>query len=129
MKPVYFSLGWLFFLLGSLGVVLPVLPTTPFMLLSLWAFAKSSQRFHAWLYHHRFFGPPLQQWELYRVIPLPAKLVAITVMILSLGYLLVYGTLHYLVTIAITLLCIYGAFFILSKPSLPPVSAHKKHIN
>ena len=122
MKPVYFSLGWLFFLLGSLGVVLPVLPTTPFMLLSLWAFAKSSRRFHNWLYHHRFFGPPLQQWEQYRVIPLPAKVVAITVMIMSLGYLFLYNPMHYAVTIAVLMLFLYGGFFILSKPSRPPVN-------
>ena len=127
MKPVYFSLGWLFFFLGSLGVVLPVLPTTPFMLLALWAFSKSSQRFHAWLYQHRFFGPPLQQWDKYRVIPLAAKVVAISVMIASLYYLLIYSPMHYALKIVIALLFLYGAVFILSKPSRPPLSADKNY--
>lgn len=70
------TLGWLFFALGVLGVVLPVVPTTPFMLLALWAFSVGSRKFHDWLYHHRLFGPPLRRWRRERVIPLPVKLVA-----------------------------------------------------
>jgi len=52
MKPLYFLLGWCFFGLGAVGTVVPGLPTTPFMLLALWAFSKSSQHFHDWLYTH-----------------------------------------------------------------------------
>lgn len=70
------GLGWLFFGIGLLGTVLPVLPTTPFMLLALWAFSTGSSRFHAWLYHHRVFGPPLRRFERDRVIPLWGKVVA-----------------------------------------------------
>jgi hypothetical protein len=81
-----FCLGWFFFALGVLGTVLPVMPTTPFMLLALWAFSRSSERFHHWLRHHRIFGPPLQRWDRDRVIPLWAKVVAITSMAASLGW-------------------------------------------
>lgn len=120
MKIIYFSLGWFFFFTGALGVVLPVLPTTPFMLLALWAFSKSSQRFHSWLYHHKFFGPPIQKWHKYRVIPIQAKVIAISFMSLSMMYLLVFASHHYLLKTSASVLILYGAFFILTKPSNPP---------
>jgi len=122
MKIIYFSLGWLFFFIGAVGVVLPVLPTTPFMLLALWAFSKSSQRFHNWLYHHKFFGPPIQKWCKYRVIPIQAKVIALSFMFLSMLYLLLFASHHYLYTVSASVLILYGAFFILTKPSNPPES-------
>lgn len=116
-RTLYFILGWCFFGIGGIGVFLPVLPTTPFMLLSLWAFSRSSQRFHDWLYHHRFFGPPLQQWKQYRVIPRAAKIMAITMMLLSCGYLLFFSSIHDGIKAAAILPMLYGMYFILSKPS------------
>jgi len=120
MRVIYFFLGWLFFAIGAVGVVLPVLPTTPFMLLSLWAFARSSQKFHNWLYTHRFFGPPLQQWEQYRVIPRAAKIMSISVMSLSLVLMLVYSAATLWLKLLIAALMFYGAWFILTKPSQIP---------
>ena len=90
MRSLYFLLGWCFFGLGAVGTVVPGLPTTPFMLLALWAFSKSSQRFHDWLYSHRVFGPPLQQYRTHRVIPGKAKLLAVATMAVSLGYLVFF---------------------------------------
>lgn len=120
MRTLYFSLGWLFFALGFIGVFLPILPTTPFMLLALWCFARSSDRFHNWLYHHKLFGPPLQQWEQYRVIPPYAKAISVTFMSASL--VLVYGfyDVHWALSIAMTLVIAYGLWFVLTKPSYPP---------
>jgi len=83
---LFVALGWLFFGLGLLGAVLPLLPTTPFMLLALWAFSIGSERFHRWLYHHRVFGPPLQRWDRDRVIPLWAKALSIGSMTASFLY-------------------------------------------
>lgn len=119
MRWAYFFSGWLFFLLGAIGVLLPVLPTTPFMLLALWCFSNSSERFHAWLYHHRFFGPPLQAWKTHRVIPLAAKIMSLSIMTLSFSYLLFFRQLALEWLLITAALMLYGAWFILTKPSKP----------
>ena len=79
-----FALGLLCVGLGILGLALPVMPSTVFFLVALWAFSRSSARFHAWLYHHPRLGRPLRQWHAHRIIPLPAKVLALSTMALSL---------------------------------------------
>ena len=120
MRPFLFILGWLLFALGFVGTFVPVLPTTPFMLLALWCFARCSDRFHDWLYTHRLFGPPLQLWYQYRVIPLAAKLIAVFFMSASLVYLFVFLTTEVWVKVLMITSMALGAWFILTKPSLPP---------
>jgi uncharacterized membrane protein YbaN (DUF454 family) len=83
---IYLGLGWGFVALGMAGAVLPVLPTTPFLLLALWAFSRSSQRLHDWLYHHPRFGAPLRAWRDHRVIPLRAKIASVSAMSASMAY-------------------------------------------
>lgn len=120
MRIIFFSLGWLFFSLGLLGAFLPVLPTTPFMLLALCMFAKSSERFHHWLYHHRLFGPPLQKWHQHRVISPKAKTLSVSMMTLSLIYVILYSPIPVWMVIVTGMLMGYGAWFVLSKPSYAP---------
>lgn len=120
MKTLLFLLGWCFFALGAIGVVVPGLPTTPFMLLALWAFSKSSDRFHDWLYTHPLFGPPLQRWERHRVITLRVKIFAILAMMGALAYMVFWGHVPTWALALTGLVMIYGAVFILGKPSRPP---------
>jgi uncharacterized membrane protein YbaN (DUF454 family) len=86
-RVAFAALGWVFFCLGVVGLLLPIVPTTPFMLLALWAFSNSSQRFHDWLYHHRVFGPPLQRWRRERTVPAWSKALALGSMCASFVYL------------------------------------------
>jgi len=121
MKAVYLLLGVVFFALGAVGTVVPGLPTTVFMLLALWAFARSSERFHHWLYHHPLFGPPLQEWHNFHVIPRRAKILAVTMMTGSLVYLVFFTAIYVWLKALTALVMLCGAWFILSKPSARPL--------
>lgn len=71
--------------LGILGIFLPLLPTTPFVLLSAACFARASPRLHAWLLANRTFGPLILEWERHRSIPYRAKVTAIVMMTVTFG--------------------------------------------
>jgi len=119
-KYLYIALGFIFVSLGSLGALLPVLPTVPFMILALWCFARSSDCFHDWLYHHRIFGPQLQLWDKYKVVPISAKILSITSMALSFAYIVFYKDLSVYVIVITAVIMAYAAYYILTKPSFPP---------
>lgn len=63
MKILFAALGWIFVVLGVLGIFLPLLPTFDFLLLASLCFARSSPRFHRWLVMHPRLGPPLRAWR------------------------------------------------------------------
>ena len=115
-RLVYLALGSLFVGLGVLGAFLPVLPTTPLLLVSLWAFSKSSARLERWLLEHPRFGPRLVAWRTDRIIPLPVKLTAWGSMLASLTIMAVAGVSPYALIGAGSVMAI-GAVYIASKPS------------
>lgn len=120
MKPLYLLLGWVFFALGATGILIPGLPTVPFMLVALWAFSRSSRRFHDWLYSHPLFGPPLQRWKDHRVIPTKAKVLAVVMMAVSLAYMIFAADVEAWVATLTALVMISGAAYILAQPSEAP---------
>ncbi|WP_375615607.1 MULTISPECIES: YbaN family protein [unclassified Bartonella] len=63
LRICYYIAGWAMVILGIIGVVLPIMPTVPFLLVASWCFTRSSPRFHQWLNNHRIFGPPIKRWE------------------------------------------------------------------
>ena len=75
--------GFLAMLLGIIGAVLPILPTTPFLILALACFAKSSPRFHQMLLNNRWFGSALQQWEQSRSISRSSKTKAMILIVVT----------------------------------------------
>jgi uncharacterized membrane protein YbaN (DUF454 family) len=85
MRLIYLWLGFAALLLGALGVVLPVLPTTPFVLLAAACFARSSARFHQHLLTHRIAGPIVREWEQHRSMPPGVKPWAFVLMGVSFG--------------------------------------------
>lgn len=91
MRYLWITLGLLSVMLGTVGVVLPLLPTTPFMLLAATLFAKSSPWLHDWLLNHRLFGPAIRDWRDHRAISPKAKRMALTAMAAAFGISLILG--------------------------------------
>lgn len=85
IRWLYFVIGLTALLAGILGVFLPVLPTTPFILLAAGCFARSSERFHTLLMNHRIAGPIIREWCEYRSMPAKVKRWAYLLMTLSFG--------------------------------------------
>jgi uncharacterized membrane protein YbaN (DUF454 family) len=117
-RIAYLVTGLVFVALGVLGAFLPVLPTTPFLLVSLWAFSKSSARLERWLLEHPRFGPRLVAWRTERVIPLPVKLTAWGSMVASVTIMAVTGVPLVGIAGAASVMAI-GAIYIATKPSSP----------
>jgi len=85
VRWVLIVLGWMFLALGAIGVFVPILPTTPFVLLAAACFVRGSKRVHGWLLSTRPFGPIIREWRENRTIPPRAKRVAQVLIVLSFG--------------------------------------------
>jgi uncharacterized membrane protein YbaN (DUF454 family) len=85
VRALFFVAGVASLALAIAGVVLPVVPTTPLVLLAAACFARSHRPFHEWLLAHRLFGPMVREWHEHRSIPYRVKLTAIAMMALGLG--------------------------------------------
>jgi uncharacterized membrane protein YbaN (DUF454 family) len=78
LRTAYFALGILMLVLAFIGALLPLMPTTIFLILALWCFGRSSPRLEAWILGHPQFGPTIRAWRENGAIALPAKAMAIT---------------------------------------------------
>ena len=80
-KPIFFAIGILSLSLGYVGILIPGLPTTVFILIAAWAFSKCSTRFTIYLENHKIFGSIIMNWKLYRGLSRRAKKIAIVTII------------------------------------------------
>lgn len=117
MRSLFALAGLFFVALGVVGAFLPVLPTTPFLILAAACFARSSPRLEAWLLSHPVFGPMLSDWRQRGAIPRHAKLAALGGC--TLGYTLFWFGTHPAVmpAIAVALLMLTGLAYVFSRPS------------
>ena len=82
-RTLLIIIGFLSVALGAIGALLPVVPTTPFLLLAAFCFAQSSERWHQWLMNNRFAGPMVRDWHARRCIRLETKALALSGMVIA----------------------------------------------
>ena len=118
-KKFFFLIGLFSLFAASLGVFLPILPTTPFILLSAYCFSKSSPRLHKKLLENAIFGPLIINWRLYGAIRPRAKILSIAMIVVFFSYILFFSALHKFLKIGLGILGISIMIFIFSRPSGP----------
>lgn len=115
VRWIYAALAYFFVGLALLGVVVPGLPTFPFLLLAAWAATRGSRRLHDWLYDHPRFGPSLARWRDERAISRRSKITAVALIIASWLILLWRsGDLRVLLPLALLFLAV--STFLLTRP-------------
>lgn len=122
-KIILLSIGWICVGLGFIGIFVPGLPTTIFLIVALWAFTKSSKKLRIWLLNHKKFGPFLRDWQEHRVVPLRAKI--LMVILQTCVVIMVHYTFNNLfITIGLIVILVLVAGYVLSLPSKVSVT-HK----
>mgnify|MGYP001555371691 FL=1 len=111
------ALGFVFLGAGVVGIFLPLLPTTPFVLLSAACFARSSEKWHQWLLANQTFGPMVRNWEEKRCITCVVKAVATASMLLVGGISLYFALESTVLRIAGGILLLVGLTVIVSLPT------------
>lgn len=86
VKIVLTILGLLSLVLGVVGIFLPLLPTTPLLLLSAWCFIRSSTKLYDWLLNHPYLGKYIRNFREHRAIPLRVKVLSVAMVWLTIGY-------------------------------------------
>jgi uncharacterized protein len=117
MRRLMLGLGLVCTALGIVGLILPVMPGTLFLLIAAWAFSRSSERLHQWLYHHPRFGRTIREWYAHGVIPLRAKILAITMMAGSFAYVAVTLNENWIVPVLVGGTLVPVAIWIATRPS------------
>lgn len=117
VRILYLITGYLCVLLGLIGVILPLVPTTPFLLVAAFCFSRSSERLHQYLLNHRIFGNLIRDWEEYGVIPFRFKLLATVMMLAMVSYPLIFKSFHLGLKALVVVTILVALGYIWSRPS------------
>lgn len=114
---LYIATGWLCLGLGVVGIFLPLLPTTPFVLLAAFCFSRGSTTLHEWLLAQKTFGPMIRDWHQHGIIRLRVKWISAIMILLMIGYPVFFGPLSLALKAILTLIGLGVMGFIWSRPS------------
>jgi len=106
VKLMLIILGSLFVVLGIIGIILPVMPTTPFLLMAAAFYARSSAKLYHWLMHNRWFGNYIRNYREGHGIPLRAKIFAISMLWLSIGSSVIFAIENHYIRIFLIIVAI-----------------------
>ena len=120
IRGLYVGAGWVCLALGFLGVFLPLLPTTPLVLLAAFCFSRGSRRFHTWLLETRLFGPLIQNWQRHGVIGPRAKVLATIMLVALFAYTVGWVPVWWGLKVVLVLIAVGVLYFIWSRPSRTP---------
>ncbi len=118
LRIVLVLIGLVSLALGLLGIVLPLLPTTPFLLLSASCFCHSSPRLYNWLINHRWFGFYIRSYREVRAIPHHAKIVALALIVVTIGYLVFFTEILWGIKCVVCIIAFFVSVHILRLKSL-----------
>ena len=110
--------GTLFVGLGIVGIFLPILPTTPFLLLAAACYARSSERFYRWLLNHRWFGTYIRTYQEGKGIPVKAKALSISLIWLTIVSSVIFVVHPLIVRIILIVIAAGVTVYLLSLPTL-----------
>jgi len=116
-RPLLLGTGWLCIGLGVIGIIMPLFPTTPFLLVAVWAFSRSSPEMAERIRSHRLAGKFVRDWEDAGVIPRGAKVFAVAMMTAMFGYLHFGTSGPAWLEVGTALVMAAVAGFVLSRPS------------
>ena len=119
MRYLWITAGGLCVALGMIGALLPLLPTTPFMLLAAFCFARSSPRLHGWLLAHPTFGPVITRWQAHGAIAPKVKRVAVLTIVGCFLFSVVLGLKPWILAVQGCVLAAVS-LFLLTRPDGPP---------
>ena len=114
LRPLLVAVGTIFVGLGIIGIFIPILPTTPFLLLAAACYAKSSQRFYRWLLSNRWFGAYIDNYRQKRGMPLKIKIMTVALLWLTIGVSVAFAVQSLTVRIILIVIAIGVSIHILS---------------
>lgn len=119
LKWLLFLLAWISFGFGIVGAFLPILPTTPFLILAAFLFSKSSPRFHKWMMSLPFAGNAVTDWQLNRVVRPKAKILCAGMVLLSLFLIWYHSQIWMVIKASVTVILTSVGFFVVTRKSYP----------
>ena len=114
--------AWVNVGLGLIGIVVPGMPTTVFLIIAAWAFSKSSLRFHRWLWNHPRFGPSIRSWHNHRVIPMKTKVLASAMMAASFIYVTFFVAETWVLPALLAAVMVPACGYIVTRDSVDPLA-------